>query len=371
MAERSALNQVVQLAVEDAPGSGVAEAGGYKQFLTFGIEPSPQVEIDQFRPAGTKYRGFTALGKEWSQGQISGRPSYNELPFLLASVINKPTQPTIAGATNTKAWRFRSDNVQDDTPKTFLVEHGSAFRAERFSHGIITELSFSFSRSGIQASGQFLGRQVSDDITMSASSAVTPMIPVQPTEVTLFVADAYANFAGDTDVYGADEDHGASSLPAGNVGGKTGEGRLVRAISAEWSLGNRYSPVFTLDAISGAGTYGTSFVGTIEREPDLTASIMMEADDEGMGLLEQMRDGDSKFLRIEAVGKQIEAVTGGNGKYKFRLDTSTRVVNTGGFRDSDGLYAIEWGLTGIQDGTWGRAFEALVWNTLTFADLTA
>lgn len=325
MAERSTLNQVVQLGVETTPGTSVAAS---KRLQSIGIEPSVSVEMDQFRPSGQKFRAVTTLGKEWIEAPIAGRGSYTELVYVLSSVINTAVITTPAGGTTSRKWVFTPSSTADDTPKTFTVEHGSSVRADKFTYGLVTELGMTFNRDAIEVSGSMLGRALQDNITLTASPTTIALVPIIPTQVSVYL---------DT------------------TSGGLGTTKLTRAISAEFSLGSRFAPVWVLDAAN------TSFVNHIESEPDLTCTLMLQADAQGMALLDQLRDGTSRFLRIEAVGTTIETTI----TYQFTIDMAVKVADTGGFTDADGVYAIEFNFVGVHDSGWGKAVEVSVINTLT------
>lgn len=325
VAERSALNQVVQIGVESTPGLAVAAS---KRLQSIGIEPSVSVEMDQFRPAGQKYRAITTLGKEWSTSPISGRGSYTEMVYLLASVVSTPVITTPVGGTLSRLWTFTPDSFDDDTPKTFTIEHGSSVRADSFSYGIVTEFGMTFNRTSIEVSGSLMGRAVEDDITLTASPTTIELVPIVPTQVSVYMDDEF---------------------------GDLGTTKLTRAISAEFNLGSRFGGVWVLDAAN------PSYVNHIETEPDLTMSMTLQADAVGMGLLTTMREGTTKFIRIEAIGSEIE--TGEN--YTFTLDLAGKVADTSGFSDEDGVYAVEFSFVGVHDGAWGKAYEFVLENQLT------
>ena len=326
MAERSSLNQNVQIGVETTPGTAVAAT---KRLQSIGIEPSITVEKDNFRPIGSKFNALSTLGKEWAEAAITGRATYTELQYVLSSVVNTPvTSAPEAGATQ---WVFTPSTRADDVPKTFTVEHGSNVRADRFSYGLVTEVGLSFSRDAIEVSGSMMARAIEDGITMTAVGVdALPLIPVLPTQVSVYLDDD------------------AASL---------GTTKLTRLISGEFSLGSRFGPVWVLDAAN------PSFVNHIETEPDLSATLLMQADTQGMGLLTPLRTGDTKFLRIEAIGGTVDGATA--EPYRLTIDLAGKISDTGGFSDSDGVYAIEFSLIGVHDATWDKAMQITLVNDQT------
>jgi hypothetical protein len=325
MAERSSLNQTIQIGVETTPGTAVA---ANKRLQSIGIEPSISVETNQFRPIGTKYNALSTLGKEWVEAAITGRGTYTELQYLLSSVGTTAVITTPGGGTTSRQWVFSPSTTADDVPKTFTVEHGSGVRADRFTYGLVTEFGMSFSRDGIEVTGSMLGRALEDAITLTASPTTNALVPILPTQVTCFL-DTTAAGLGTT--------------------------KLTRLISGEFSMGSRFGPVWILDAAN------PGFVNHVETEPDLSCTLLLQADTQGMGLLTNLRAGDVRFLRIECLGAIIEAAI----RYKFTIDLAISISDTGGFSDADGVYAIEFSGIGVHDGTWGKAVQFTMVNTST------
>lgn len=326
MPERSSLNQNIQIGVETTPGTGVAAT---KRLSSISIEPSVSVEKDNFRPIGQKFQALSTLGKEWVEAGITGRATYSELQYVLSSVVNTPviTTPDAAGAPTARQWVFSPSSRADDVAKTFTVEHGSGVRADRFTYGLVTEMGMSFSRDSIEVSGSMMGRALEDSIVMTATGVTAlPLVPIIPTQVSVYLDSSFAAL---------------------------GTTKLTRLISGDFSLGGRYGPVWVLDAAN------PSFVNHVETEPDLTATLTLQADSQGMGLLDRLRDGETRFLRIEAIGGVIASTT----KYRFTLDLAVKISDTGGFSDSDGVYAIEFTALGVHDPLWDKAFQITLVNT--------
>lgn len=327
MPERSSLNQVVQIGVETTPGTSVAAS---KRLQSISIEPSPSVEMDQFRPTGSKYNTLSTLSKEWTEASVTGRATYSEIIYVLSSVLTTGviTSPDATGAPTARKWVFSPSTTADDAPKTYTIEHGSSVRADKFTYGLMTEVGMAFSRDTVEVTGSLMGRAMTDGIALTANPTLVPLIPVLPTQVSVYLDNTSATL---------------------------GTTKLTRALTAEWSLGGRFGPLWVLDAAN------PSYVTHIETEPDLSASLMLEADAQGMGLLNTLRAGDTKFLRIEALG----GIIGGAIRYTMTIDMAVKVSDMGGFSDADGVYAAEFSFTGVHDSTWGKAIEVSVVNTET------
>lgn len=326
MAERSALNQSVQIGVESTPGTPVAAP---TRLQAIGIEPNPDVEMDTFRPIGQKYPAINTLGKEWVTANISGRGSYNELVYMFSSLIGTAVI-TNPGAGTAYNWQFLPESFDDDLPKTFTVEHGSSVRADEFSYGIVTELGMTFNRTAIEVSGSMMGRALTDNITMTGAPTTVPLIPIIPTQISVYMDDTFGNI---------------------------GTTKLTRAISAEMNIGNRFAGVYVLDAAN------PQYVNHIETEPDAVVNLLLQADAVGMGLMDELRSGATRFMRIEALGA-TDSIESGQ-RYTFTFDCAVQVSDTDGFSDEDGVYAIGFPLEIVHDGAWGQAYEVNIKNTLS------
>lgn len=323
MPERSSISQVVQLGVEATPGTAVAAS---KRLQSMGIEPSPNLETSQFRPAGSKYNTLSIAGKEWTTAAITGRPVFDEIIYPLASVL---TTPVVSGAGVAKTWTFTPSAVSEDNPKTFTVEQGSAFRAHRFVQALVTAFSLSFTRDAIEMGGTMLGEAIEDGIAMTGAPTVLPLVPVVPATVCVYLDDDF---------------------------GDLGTTKLSRLLALEWGIADRFGPLWTIDCDED------SYAATIEQAPNLTTGMTMEADAAGMGLLVTARAGATKYMRIEAIGPVIDA---GPDTYRLRIDMPVKVTETGGFSDEDGVYAVQWSTTGVDDGDFGGPLEVEVVNTTT------
>lgn len=327
MPERASIFQTVQIGVESTPGTGVAAS---KKLPALTISPAVKVETNRYRAMGNKFPTVVVPGKEWVTAGLSGPITYNELVYLLSSVLGYAA-PAQQGATAAYLWTHAPSSVAADTVKTFTVEQGSAERAHKFAYGLVTALELAFNRDSCEISGgEMLGAALQDGITMTATPTEIALTPVLPTQVDVYLADTQAGLAG--------------------------AAALERVLEVSWAIRNRFSPLFPLTTASG-----TSFATWVESEPELECKLKMEADAAGMALLTNLRAGSSKFLRIKAVGALIASTY----YYTLLIDTALKVVDVSEFRDEDGVFAIEWTLGGFHDATWGKATQVQVTNVLT------
>lgn len=333
MSERSSITQSVQIGVETVPGTAVAAP---RRLGSMGFEIGPSVDIKALRPTGTKYPVLQILGKEWTEADINGSAVYTELPYAFASVISTPTVTSIldgGSPTGATRWVFNSNTYGDDAPKTLTVEQGSAFRAHRFAHGIISEYTWEWSRDEIELGGTMLGRAIEDGVTLTGSPTVLPQVPVRPSELSVYI-DSTAVGLGTT--------------------------KQLRTLKGECNIGDRYQPLWVVDAAQ------PSFVSTVEGEPSVEFVITQMADSQAAANLIAMRAGTSKFLRLRGVGPEIFAPTVGlpeGVRHQVTWDVAGQVSDVSSFEDEDGVFAVEYTFSAVHDPTWGKAFTVEVITT--------
>lgn len=323
MAERASIFQTVQIGVESAYGTGVA---ANRKLTGLSIEPGARVEIETFRAAGMKYKTVAALNKEWTEADLSGPITYTEMVYLLNSLMKSVATPTGAGAA--KTWVFDVLSAAADTVKSFTVEQGSSERAHSFAGGLVTGLNLEFSREGCELTGTLIGKAMTDGITMTVTPTEVALKPVMAPQVTVKTAATQA--------------------------GLTGASALTRVLSCSWALTDRFAPLWALNA-------SNDFPATVEIEPTLECKLKVEADAAGMAYLPNLRAGSTVFMRIGAAG---EAISGG-GNYAMTIDTACKVSDIAPFEDSDGVFAVEYTLTGVHDATWTKATSITLINEMT------
>lgn len=322
MAERATITQYSQLGVEAVKGTPVAAT---KRLLATSILPQQEAEIKRFRPYGLKFPTIAAVGREWASAAIEGFGSYTDLVYLLASLVGY-ADPVQQDATPAYKWTFTPDSDGEDTVKSYTVEYGGSVRGQRFAYGLVNSLEMSFSRDGVEISGEMIGQALEDNHAMSAAVDLDA-VPILGRQLDVYLDDSSAGL---------------------------GTTRLNRYLKGSFSYGDRFGPLWAVNSTA------SSFTSHVEREPKAEIKLVLEADAQGMELLATMRAGATKWLRIKAVGDEIATPY----SYTFQLDAAVKVSEPLKHSDEDGVCAVEWTLTPVHDGTWGKAFTIDVINNL-------
>ncbi len=313
MGEKATIFQGVQVGVESVIGTPVA---ANKKLLATSIIPGAKVEADAFRAMGNKYASFVTLNKEWSESKIEGKLTYNEILYLLASLLSEPT-PVQQGVTAAYKWTFSSATSAEDAGKTLTVEQGDANSAWRAAGVRVSGLELTFNRNEVSVNGAAIGEALETGITLTSTPTSLASRPVLPGHVSFYMANSQANLASAT--------------------------AMTRGFSLTWSL---------TDKIGLAWPVGQDPV-TVESAPNLEAKLKVATDTVGIGLVADMRAGTTRWFRVKAEGATIASTY----KYTFQLDFPAQIKDMADFNDEDGLYLVEFGLAGIHDATWGKSFQ--------------
>lgn len=158
-----------------------------------------------------------------------------------------------------------------------------------------------------------------------------------PTEI-----DVKAILAGQLDVY---LDNTAAGL---------GGTKLLGEYAVDFSLTGRFEPDWVINSSLA------SFKGHVLARPDHSVTIRLANDATARAFMTNVRNGTRKFLRVEAVGEEIES----GQDYLFRLDAAID-FNAVPTREAEGsASALSYGARLAHDSTWGKGLEFLVRNGL-------
>lgn len=327
MPERSTVLQFVQIAAETTPGT--TPGTGFRKLQSLRFEVQPEGDFQIHRGAPYKFPSLAILNKELSSVRIPDSPAtYNELPYLLASVL-KTVAPTVPpGATDARLWTFDPSSTAGDTPRTFSIEQGDAVRAHRVAYALLHELSLKFSRESVTIAATGFARPLQDGITLTSGASEVPLVPIMP-----HTLDGY--------------------LDSTHTG--LGTTKLLRLFSGELTVRSRWQAVWTVNSAE------QSFAAHYETEPEARLSMMLEADAQGMAHLDQARGGATTFFRLRAIGPQIES----GHNHELTIDLALKISKLGTLQDEDGLFVCNVECVVVHDAAWGRALQATVKNTLT------
>lgn len=327
MAERATVFDAVNIGLESTPGT---EVDGNRRLEAYSIQPKWEGGVEAFRPDGSKFATLVTVGKEHTTASVDGILDYANVVYPLASLIQYGTANIAAvGTEGAYTWTFTPDTDGPDTVATYTVEKGSSVRAEQFEYGKFTGFGFSFnaSDSQISVSGEMIGAQLRDGITMCGTASTVGAIPVHPKHCTLAIADTQA----------------AVGTAAA----------LTRVLALEWAYTGKDGPLFTVGTTN-------SWDALVEQAAELGGSFTLEADAAGMAYLPTVQAGALKWMQIKFAGAAI-----GTSAYDLTIQMPIHLTAYPELSDQDGVVASKYAFAAVHDGTWGKALSVSVTNTLS------
>jgi len=166
VAEVATINQVVQIGVETTEGTAVP---ALKKLASLGFDIGPDVTIDVFKATGRKRPSIAAMSMESAEGDLSGRPTYDEIMYPLAMIMgNKVTTSLGSGAYQHV---FTPKTSGSDVVKSLTVEQGdpTAGLAHRSAGTKLVSFGINVSRSATEVTGTTIGKRITENVRLSGN----------------------------------------------------------------------------------------------------------------------------------------------------------------------------------------------------------
>lgn len=327
--ERTSVNQRVQIGAESTSALGTAVAAGKlleNYSFTFGVS----ADVLFYTPTGRKYPAVQEENKEWVDGTMTGTLDYNSVIYPLSSAMGS-VAPVAHGISSTaKDWIFTPPLTGSIVPQTFTIQQGSSTRAHQLAYGLFTQFGYKGDRSKFETSGKIIGQMLSDGITMTTSPTVVSLAPVVAKQVNVFLDSTY---------------------------GALGTTQLTRVLSIDYTMDAIYNPLWVLNRST------PSWTAHVDMAPKCTCKLKVEADANGMALLGYLQSGTTYFMQVDAQGVVIDSGNSINNEIKHQM--AVKVGKPSTFSDDQGVFAIEWELTIVEDSGWNNSQVFTVTNLLT------
>ena len=421
---RQTMNQRTLIAVQSAANTPVPAT---KKLRMSSISIAPQAEFSQSRPEGERLHAQVNVNKEWTEVSATGAGDYNDLTYWLAMMFDYAAP----SGTNEKTWTFESDMTCRDDPKLFSLWKGDSCVRGDFLHDLQAQsMSLTFSRDGVTKDFSLIGRELEVGVsqvnltitgsptggtfTLTYNSHTTTDLDYDSTAAEIQAAlVALADFSsGDiecvggplpgtgitifiknNDIIAASEITTTDSLTGGTdpssaiaevtetelaimeiepahvdiyfadtQAGLAAADAAERNLSVTFNYNNKVNPLYVLNS-----DYGNSFKEMVETLADIGVSFQVVADSEGEAFLSTMRNGATKFMRIEAIGPVIGTDMGGTSteNYTFSGDFAFQINSAPSYEDADGSYVNTWGGVLVDDDTWGKGYSITLINAVS------
>jgi hypothetical protein len=142
-----------------------------KRFMAMACQLNPQGDFKVIRSQGNKLATKNVLMREWGGGTFQGHPTYDEMGYVLASIVATPSSSGTGVVDQRNLHVFRFNNRAASTFYSYTLEYGDkASRAHRVAYAVFTELSMEFTNADATMSGSFISRKITDGVTMAAGT---------------------------------------------------------------------------------------------------------------------------------------------------------------------------------------------------------
>jgi hypothetical protein len=315
MATPAFVNHGAQFGVEDVRGELVTADNDFRSLtVTF----TPNIETNKQRSSGTRWVNSVYKTKEYSDGSAEGVPCWNEVGGVFSWAAGDPVVTDNGDGTTTEEWIIKGD----DHGQTRTIQYGDR------TTGLGATLRGCYLRSFDMSFGRNSG-----DSTLSASLGGA-FFEDQTTLDTITVSK---------DVRPITAEHVAVYLD--NDLASIGTTLLPDALSVSLSTGDIRDMVWTLDY-----NY-RSYSDLVDLPMESSAiELKVKANAAGRALLEDLRNGEKRFMRVEAIGDEVGE---GSGVFeKMWLDFCVSAENHSR-EDDNNVYAVSSSMVITEDGPTG------------------
>lgn len=332
-AERTTVNQRIQIGPEATTALGTPVAAG-KLLECFDWQFGINGDIAQYTPTGHKYVNVQEENTEWVDITVGGDLDYNGAIYLLNSAMGATSPTSHGGSSTAKDWVFTPPTNGSIVPQTYSIQQGDSVHAHSVAYGLITEFGYKGLRKGpFTVSAKGIAQPISDGISLTSNPTAVALAPTVAKQWNVYL-DTTSSGLGTT--------------------------QLTRVLSVDYLMTNIYGPLWVLNR----STVG--WTAHVDLMPKTTIKLKLEADANGMALLSYLQSGTTYYLRVQAQGNQIASDGPGAVSNTLTHDMAVKIGKpTGVFADDQGVFALEWELTIVEDPTWGKAQTITVTNLLT------
>jgi hypothetical protein len=421
VAERSTVNQRVQVGAEANTALGTIVAAN-KLLECFDFVFDIQADIAQYTPTGHKYPNVQEENTEWLDITVTGNLDYCGVLYPLAGVMGAVTPTTHGSSATAKDWTFTPPTTGSIVPQTYTLEQGDTVRAHRASYGLFTDFGYKGTRKNFDCSGKMLAQPIIDAVTLTSSPTPVAIQPVVARQVNVYMDTTSAGLGTTlmTRVLSVDyamattygplwvlnranvgwtahvdlvpkatfklkveaDANGMALLPNNLQSGATAYVR-VNSIGAvidnnqTVTLGAQSSGTFTLTykgqttAPIAFGATGATVQTALLLLSTLPAGSVTVAGGAGGPYIISMA-GSLALDTTPFTGSGALLTTPANFvitqtqvSNTFQHDMALKVGAPSSFGDDQGVFAVEWECTVIEDPTWGKAQVFVITNTIT------
>jgi hypothetical protein len=271
-AERSTINQKVQIGAESTSALGTPVAAGKLLECwdwTFGIAG----DIAAYAATGHKYDSVQEENTEWVDLTIAGAMDYNALPYLLAGTNGAITPAAHGSSAVAKDWVSTPPTTGSVVPQTYTLQQGDSVRAHQTAYSLMNSFGYTITRKEAKLTAKGITQPISDGITLTSSPTPVVLAPVLGKQINIYLDTTSANL---------------------------GVTQLLKVLQFDYSFDGVYGPFWPINRAN------VGYTAHVDLKPKTTCKLKLEADSVGMGLLTNLQVGSTQYLRVNCTGQVID-----------------------------------------------------------------
>jgi hypothetical protein len=266
--------QTLQIAPETVAGTPMTS--GFFKLHAMSLTPTAQFETEVEPAMGARFNTTQTLKKETAQAAIGGKPDFNEVDFILSSVIRVPDK---TGTSPAFSRLYDLENVApvDEAQKTFTLQYGDANQCETYAGGLVNDYQLQFDREGgVTHSGNILFGAMDLETALVSGASEIAKAPILSRYANIWVADDPANL--------------------GNASYK-----VVLPWNYVWGINGRADEYFALNS-----AYPSSAMRAEGESQGFAGSLKVPAIYGLPKFITSIRNGQIVFVRVEVTGAQLD-----------------------------------------------------------------
>ena len=328
-------NQSIQVGPEVTSGTPVACTKILDAWMwTFGLKATTK----QFTGQGHQYPSASAMLWEESSAKASGPGDFAQMVYIFSTLWGSGAPALHSPSTTAYDWIWTPLIIGSyaNVAKTLTAQIGDPTTGDAEQYGYLAATGFGYDinrKQEMTISADFIAQTFTDGITMTSSPTTVAQNPM---------VGAQFNYYLDS--------------TSGGIGGT----QLLDVLKISYKASDYYEGYYPINRANA------SFTSLKDKAKKHELTLTLQANAVGVGFKSTYLDtGALCYVRVAAVGPTIDA--GHSITAMFTHDMACVFSNMAEFSDEEGVYAVQYTLTVVQDAAWnsGQAQKMTLTNLVS------
>lgn len=284
-----------QLGAESVPGTAVPAD---KQLLSFGFPRwKPMGDGTVYTPPGYKIpTTIIPPGRRWVEGTYEGYADFNEIEYVLNSLVNLTTPTT--EAVNGKHWVHTVQADAVESRKTYTWEQGNNQHAQSAAYMFFNSLRMEMSHAVNKISGNVMAQLFTDDVSMTGSPSKLTQQIIPPQSFDVRIASTRAALIGTQQV--------ETATAAGTA---SGSGNITVTITAAGMTGSPKAIVVAITSGDTPTQWATKVRTALAADVDVASFFVIGGSTTAIALTARAAADDDATMNIAIADTDTTGIT--------------------------------------------------------------